>query len=211
VLPLYKFKAVLLNYVNYFLKDSHDSARRWGGESWVGINSPAQETDLLKLVEAAYQSGKSIEENFGLKILLKGRNEGLGYEEVTADKLQEPFIFISYEVGNLFPFISTEMKKVLFNELLPSELDKVRRKINFYTTLLGYGNHYYTIIPHAFSGKCCDSRTSYNSDSEEDKQMAFNAARRMLLNSKRQPIKWRIMVSNCGEIYITKDEGINLL
>ncbi|MDR0702795.1 MAG: hypothetical protein LBF61_10420 [Azoarcus sp.] len=111
---------MLTNAVNIEIETAlHDNWKGGYGHHWVGINSPAQETNFRNIVETSYNNRKSIEENFGIKILLEGRNKGK-YETLAHNQLLEPFILLAYEPisggGTMF-FISSSVQEVKIEDL----------------------------------------------------------------------------------------------
>ncbi|MDR0564374.1 MAG: hypothetical protein LBG78_05500 [Azoarcus sp.] len=210
-------KIALANTVNFYFQDAYHYNWSRSGIFSVGINSPAQETDMLKLINAAYNSGKSFEENFGLKVLMQGR-EKKEYKKLTDDQLREPFIFMVYESipnGVVTALVSPYFKEIAFNELEPELQEAARKKINFFTTLSGYGNHYFNIVDPAsynFIRICCDNNmgSSY-SEYLKHKQEAYE----MALHSASDPVIRNIqligMVSNCGEFMPGKRSEIGIL
>jgi hypothetical protein len=205
-------KIVLLNVVNFYIQDTYYRALRWDNDNtWIGLNSPAQETDLLKLVEAAYHSDKSFEENFGLKVILKGQN-AWEYEPLTAEELIEPFIFMIYDKfprGDVVSFISTDIEKVHFNKLDENVQVTARRKATLYKKLLGYGNHYYYIYNEGFHRLCCDNSKDDVDTLPNDKLKAYEEAKKDIIASRKHRTPIRIMVSNCGDIAVYNKVGIN--
>ncbi|MDR0563422.1 MAG: hypothetical protein LBG78_00610 [Azoarcus sp.] len=211
-------KAILVNMINFYIKDYYNYNWRHGNDSfWVGINSPAKETDMRKLIDDAYQSENSFENNFGLKVLLKGRNAGK-YEKITADQLQEPFIFMLYEKGrhgSATAFVSTHFKKISYQELEKNLQFAAQKRINFYTTLLGYGNHYYDFggsFVYDFHRVCCDNKTDEGySDYLKVKKEAYEMALQSMTNSPGHEIRHIGMVSNCGDILLSQFGNISIL
>jgi hypothetical protein len=205
-------KIVLLNVVNFYIQDTYYRALRWDNDNtWIGLNSPAQETDLLKLVEAGYHSGKSFEENFGLKVILKGQN-AWEYEPLTAEELIEPFIFMIYKKtlhGDVNSFISTDIEKVAYKELPSFVQDSAQNKINLYTKLLGYGNHYYNIYRGFFSRLCCDNKTDNVNDFINEKRKAYEQSISDITEFRKPRLPVTIMVSNCGDISVYNKVGID--
>jgi hypothetical protein len=212
-------KAVLTDMVNRAIKTAFwDNWESGNDRYWVGINSPAQETDLRKLIDTSYNNGKSIEENFGLKILLEGRNHGK-YETVTPNQLIEPFILMVYELGSggsALTFISSNAEKVSFQYLTERHKRIIKPKIGKYEMLLGYGNHFFRFGPPfltTFSRECCDNRDQDSKDYLEKKREAYENS---LLSTRSQPemmdlIPAIVAISNCGDILTTKDNIIRLV
>jgi hypothetical protein len=236
-------KEVLVNIVNFYINEGYSY------NSWIGINSPAQETNLLKLVEAAYHSNKSFEENFGLKVLIKGQSidgvqsespkeplmlsifgkfimikpklEGK-FQNITVDQLHEPFILMRYSPSSphVFVHVSTYINEIAYDDLDTVNHIAALRMKGFFTTLSGYGNHYFYIGRQGrfvFPRKCCDNN-NYGSDPQKERQEAYEEAVKYISIFMQKPIPQRedpypeiAMVSNCGEIKPAQFDGIKTL
>jgi hypothetical protein len=203
-------KAVLINTVNNVLELAfHNNLKIDNDDFWinVAINSPAQETDLQKLIDASYSNGKSIEKNFGLTTLLEGRNKGI----FSSSQLFEPFILMTYEHradGNVTFFVSSYVSEVLFSYLDAKHKEAAIREMTVYKKLLGYGNHYFHFYPPplflSFRRECCDNKGQDSKDYLDKKQAAYKEA----LFSIAEDAATRsatfsstiATVSNCGDI-----------
>jgi hypothetical protein len=212
-------KAVLTDIVNNSIKTAfRDNWESGNDYYWVGINSPAQETNLRKLLDASYNNGKSIEENFGLKLLLEGRNHGK-YETVTSNQLIEPFILMVYEPrnnGSAFYFNSENARRVSFQELTEKRKETINPKIGVYEILLGYGNYYFRFGPPIFttlSRECCDNRDQSSKEYLEKKREAYERAVSSMttLSEIMDVIPSIAAISNCGDILTSKDHVIRLV
>jgi hypothetical protein len=177
---------------------------------WAGINSPAQETDIQKIIDTSFNNGKSFEENFGLKVFLKGREK----ENYAFHDMKEPFLFVLYSPrssGDAGVYWSSDVQEIAFTELDAVSQADVPRKITTYRRLLGYGNHYFNISFFSFDRKCCDNRDQNDKDYMEKKQQAYDllTARfaRMAASGDTFPSITAI-VSNCGDILRTKEGNV---
>ncbi|MDR1228229.1 MAG: hypothetical protein LBK55_04300 [Azoarcus sp.] len=200
-------QAVLMDLVTGEIE--HLFAYNWeeGGDYfWVGINSPAQETDIQKIINNSFNNGKSFEENFGLKVILKGRKK----ENYTFSDMKEPFMLAVYSPqssGDAGVYLSSDVQEIAFAKLDAISQADVPRKITAYRRLLGYGNHYFNISFFSFGRKCCDNRDQGDEDYMEKKQQAYNLAtdtfRNMATIEDYFP-EFYAIVSNCGDILKTK-------
>lgn len=210
-------KAVFINEINREIKGLFMDNQRYENDLWwVGISSPARETDLRKIVEASYNNGKSLEENFGLKILLAGRNGG-EYKPFTSDQLHEPFIFSYYITvrGGSASFLSSEkIKEVKFSELKAEQKESVRNKITRYKKFLGYGNHYFYfhISPFfAFGRECCDNRDQDIDDYMDNKRRAYDEVFSLIKQDEEDAGRpYVVAVSNCGDMLLNESDDIHL-
>jgi hypothetical protein len=212
-------KAVLADIINDDIKIAfHDNWEGGHDRRWVGINSPAHETDLEKIIDASYNNGKSIEENFGLRVLVKGRNNRT-YETFTRDQVFEPFILMIYDVtsgGEAIAFISSNIWEIPFKDLNAEQREAEKRIITKYKRLLGYGNHYFYFYEYTFSfdRSCCDNRGQEYKDYLEDKKESYDLVKNSL--KQRAAIPSYIppvvaAVSNCGTLLMAKKNGIHWL
>jgi hypothetical protein len=208
-------KAVLTDIINDDIKTAfHDNWEGGHDRRWVGINSPAHETDLEKIIDASYNNGKSIEENFGLRVLVKGRNNGT-YETLTPDQVSEPFILMIYDVtsgGSAITFLSSYILEIPFKDLDAEQREAEKRIITTYKRLLGYGNHYFRFSKYAFSfdRSCCDNRGQEYKDYMEDKKEAYDLIKFFLKQRTTSP-PLVAAVSNCGTLLMAKKNGIHWL
>jgi hypothetical protein len=199
-------KTVLANIVNHRIKQAFQFNQEWKGNTVVGINSPAQETDLWKLIEASYNNGKSFEENFGLKILLNGR-EQKKYEPLKSSQLREPFLAIDFDTrrgGYATIFISSRLNKIAFSDLTPELKEAAREKITWYNKFLGFGNHYFDSDSsfRIIERECCDNRNSGDEDYLHRKKEAYD------LSLSKHKVTHIRMISNCGDILLSKNGEI---
>ncbi|MDR2093213.1 MAG: hypothetical protein LBP58_07870 [Azoarcus sp.] len=212
-------KMVLINVVNNEVKNAFQYNWKGGHDRlWIGINSPARETDLRKIIDTSYNNGKSIEENFGIKILLEGRNNGK-YKILLADQLSEPFILVSYEPranGSAMFFISKSVQKISYTDLKSEHKEAANTEIGFLKKLFGYGNHYFRFSPPSFitfGRECCDNRDQDDENYLEKKQEVYTRAISSIVEYAkiRDSSPSIATVSNCGNIWMTKDNNIHWL
>jgi hypothetical protein len=200
-------QAVLRNLVTNEIE--HYFAYNWeeGGDYfWVGINSPIQETDIQKIIDSSFNNGLSFEENFGLKVILKGREK----ESYTFHDMEYPFLFVVYSPltnGDAGVYWSSNVQEIAFTKLDAISQADVPNKITAYRRLLGYGNHYFSMPFFSFDRKCCDNRDQNDKDYMEKKQQAYDLVTtrfaRMATRGNFFPDPIAI-VSNCGDILRTK-------
>jgi len=195
-------KAVLASLVNDRIEGAFQYNRE-SGNVVVGINSPAQETDLRKLIEFSYNNGKSFEENFGLKILLNGRAQKK-YKPFRPDQVREPFYVVAFEPkrNSYATFSFSNHRKVAFSDLKPEIQDVAKKKMTWYNTFLGYGNHYLVFSPafYIIERKCCDNRNSNDEDYLQEKKASFDR-----LVKRRYEVRQTIhATSNCGTFLLSK-------
>lgn len=205
-------KAVLVNVVNDVVRTSVQGNLSSGNDyNWVGINSPAQETDIKKMITAAYNNGKSFEENFALKVLVAG-HQTRKYELFTSDQLIEPFILMTYTPGLrdgiAWFFASEHVKELGFNELNDKIKESAQSEITFPQKLLGYGNHYFLFYSSTwltFEQECCDNRNHDRDDYMEKKRKAHSAALASITeHAEITNLFPKIAkVSNCGDVLMT--------
>lgn len=215
-------KTVLINTVNNVLKLASMNNWKIDNDDFlinVAINTPARETDIKKLIDASYNNGKSIEENFGLSILLEGRSK----KAFNPTQLFEPFTLITYEHGvngDVTFFASNYVNKVLFADLEAKYKEIAIREMSVYRRLLGYGNHYFHFYPpplfFSFKRECCDNKGQDNRDYLEKRRIAYKEALSSIAKdtATRSNIfsKTIATVSNCGDILMaTKHNTIHWL
>ena len=200
-------KAVLANIVNHRIKQTSQYNHEWKQDSVIGINSPAQETNLQKLIEASYNNGKSFEENFGLnKILLNERTQKK-YDTLNSDELREPFLAINFDTrrrGYATIFISDHINKIVFSDLKPELKEAAKEKMTWYNELLGYGNHYFDSDSsfRIIRRECCDNRNSDDEDYLHRKKEAYD------ISLNKHKVTHILAVSNCGDILLSKNGEI---
>ncbi|MDR1228218.1 MAG: hypothetical protein LBK55_04240 [Azoarcus sp.] len=206
-------QAVLMDLVVNEIEDLFAYNWREGGDYFlVGINSPVQETDIQKIINTSFNNGKSLEENFGLKIILKGRKK----ENYTSHDMIEPFTLMAYSLygGDATVYLSSDVQEMAFAKLDAGSQSDVPRKITAYRRLLGYGNHYFDIPSFSFDRKCCDNRDQNDKDYMEEKQQAYDLAIetfRKMATIEDYPPKFYAIVSNCGDILRTRHGNIRVL
>jgi hypothetical protein len=207
-------QAVLADLVTNEIEDHFAYNWEEGGDYfWAGINSSAQETDIQKIINASFNNGKSFEENFGLKVILKGRKK----ESYTFHDMKEPFLFVLYSPrssSNTGVYLSSDVQEIAFAKLDARNRVDVPRRITAYRRLLGYGNHYFNVSSFSFDRECCDNRDQDDKDYMERKQEAYDHAtetfRNMAAIEGYFPKTYAI-VSNCGNILRMKDGSIRWL
>jgi hypothetical protein len=206
-------KAVLVNALDNEIERTYAYNREQGSDdSWVGINSPAQETNLKKIIDFSFNNGKSFEENFGLKTLVKGREK----EDYALRDMLEPFLLVIYSTysSSTFLYVSSDVQEIPFTELDAIAQVDVPLKITAYRRLLGYGNHYFNIPFRSFNRECCDNKNQSDNDYMKEKQYAYDSAVN-LFESLAPPDgylrKDAAIVSNCGDILRTKQGDISWL
>jgi hypothetical protein len=207
---------VLVNVVNHNIKELFQYNMETGNDYfWVGVNSPALETEFRKLVNASFNNGKSFEENFGLKVVLAGRNKGK-YKTLTSDQLVEPFISVTYEPrsnGTAMFFSSDEISEVAFSELSAKQKEAAKSEITVTKKFLGYGNHYFYFNSSPFFGferECCDNRDQDSDDYLDKKRAAYDRTL-SAIDSNEENSPYVVAVSNCGDIWLTKINAIHLV
>jgi hypothetical protein len=211
-------KTVLANMVNNTIVRSFQSNRASGNDdSWVGINSPAQETDIKKIIDASYNNGKSFEENFGLTVLVAGNNTKK-YETFTPDQLIEPFIFMTYTHGrrdsSAWFLVSQDVKEVSLDSFDEKLRESAIDQATFLQKLLGYGNHYFKIYFPSwfiFGQDCCDNSNQDMEDYQENKRNAYSQALESITTQAEiaEVVPIIASVSNCGDISVTITTGGN--
>ncbi|MDR2031305.1 MAG: hypothetical protein LBP86_03395 [Azoarcus sp.] len=212
-------KAILMNVINGEIENIFRyNGTRGNGLFFVGISSPALETDLRKIIDVSYINGKSIENNFGLNILLKG-NKKEKYKTLTVDQILEPLIFITYETspsGDIIFFSSIDMQEIPFLDLDAKHKAMAESEMSISKRLLGYGNHYFYFRTPSFitfKRACCDNRDQDSESYLEEKQKAYNDAISSIARHAeiRESVSTIAVVSNCGNFLTTKDNYIHWL
>jgi hypothetical protein len=130
-------RAFLVDVVNFELKTIYNINWEDGSDfGWAGIADLAGKPDLLEMVKTASSNEKSFEENFGLKVLLKGRNDRIPPATIKDEDLPERFMFVGYQVfrggGQLF-ISPTIFKKFLSAILEQTTMPQRRGKFHFLT------------------------------------------------------------------------------
>ncbi|MDR2093432.1 MAG: hypothetical protein LBP58_09000 [Azoarcus sp.] len=212
-------EAVLVNIVNSEIETAfHGNWKGGHDRNWVGIGSPIQESDLRRLIDKSYNSDKSIEENLGLEVLLEGRNKGK-YKILVSKHLTEPFILVNYEPiqnGRMVFFSSENAQGVSFDDLNAEYKEIAKREMTLYRKLLGYGNYYFHFYTPSFitlERECCDNRNKDGKDYLKKKREAYErAVLSITTHAKiRNLVPTIAAVSNCGNIWMTKDNSIHWL
>jgi hypothetical protein len=170
---------------------------------WAGISSPTQETDIQKLINTSFNNEKSFEENFGLKIILKGRKK----EKFTPNQISEPLLFVEYGTrpnGWAWIYSSSDIQKVAFAQIKAKNKTNINRQITRYKRLLGYGNHYFRFNFSIISRECCDNRDKDSKEYLARKREAYESSISSIDPTFQKTMKEDspsvIMVSNCGDI-----------
>jgi hypothetical protein len=203
-------RKVLLNFIDYNIRDIILSNKGHDTDSfWLGIASPAQETDIRRLVELSFHNDKSIEENFGLEMLVRGRKD-IPAKNFDIDGVAKPFLLMEYDVRGYWGWaiISSDIQEIQMT-------DKQLRgyKPSLYERLLGYGNHYFSIPYSSISPECCDNRKISRTEYVEKKRRAYIDTLSLLDFQAKFAAEQTIaaVISNCGSLLMTEsnDSGFS--
>ncbi|MDR1229352.1 MAG: hypothetical protein LBK55_10140 [Azoarcus sp.] len=203
--------AVLTDLATNEIEDHFAYNLEEGGDYfWAGINSPAQETNIQKIINTSFNNGKSFEENFGLRAILKGRKK----ESYTSHDMAEPFLLAVYSPltrGSVTVYLSSDVQKIDSAKLGTGSQANKPLEITAYKRLLGYGNHYFNIPFLIFGRECCDNRDQDDEGYMERKQQAYDlvtATFKSMATIEGYFQNPSAIVSNCGDILRTKGGDI---
>jgi hypothetical protein len=180
----------------------------------TGIGSSAPETDIRKILKTALYNEKSVEENFGLEMLVLGRRN-IPAQKFDFDSIVEPFLLVTFDKrdsdgGGLC--VSSDVQEVGFSELETGEPAE-KWKLTRYERLLGYGNHYFRIYCKPFRDECCDNRLKTDRRMTPDnyimrKRRAYFETLSFLDYSAKIDLEQphAVIISNCGDILQEKPE-----
>jgi hypothetical protein len=201
-------RRVLLNFIDYNIQNTILLNKGYGSDSfWLGIASPAQETDTRKLVEISFHHEKPIEENFGLEMLVRGRKDipASGFD---LNGVVEPFLLMGYDLNLNWggTYVSSDTQEI---QVTNKQLGGYEPTL--YERFLGYGNHYFFMPSLLIAPKCCDNRKSYYDKSHNDeylkkKRRAYIDTMSSLDFQTKLAVERTVaaVVSNCGALLLTE-------
>ncbi|MDR1423790.1 MAG: hypothetical protein LBI92_04170 [Azoarcus sp.] len=199
-------RRVLVNYLEYSIQNYISLNRKSDTDGyWLGIASPAKETDIRKLVETSFHNEKSIEENFGLEMLVRGRRD-IPSKNFDVNGIVEPFYIMMYDTRNSSDwggiYVSNDIREMATTGHRAIKL-REEDKPSWYERLWGYGNHYFYIPSSMIFRQCCDNRKNRSTSHEEYMKQKHRSYIKTLsswnfdvkLGEKHQGAA---VVSNCG-------------
>jgi hypothetical protein len=209
-------RRVLVNLLKYDIQNATTINRQSDSDwYWLGIASPTEEVDIRKLVEMSFHNEKSIEENFGLEMLVRGRKD-IPAKNFDVEKIVEPFLIMSYETSN-FDWggvsVSNDIREMAITGHGAIKL-REKDKPSWYERLRGYGNHYFYMPSKMVFRQCCDNRKSRFISQDEYLEQKRDSYIRTLsswnfaakLGAEHYGVA---VVSNCGNLltFETNDSG----
>jgi hypothetical protein len=202
-------RRVLLNVIDRDIQSTIFLNEQFRGVSYqVGIASPAQETDIRKLVELAFHDDKPIEEHFGLEMLVRGRDD-IPARNFDLDGVAEPFLLMGYDLKGHWGWggalVSSDIQEI---QVAGKQIVGILGyQVDWQQRLLGYGNHYFSMPRSSIKLKCCDNRDVSRPEYQEKKRRAYMETLSHLdflakSNAERMPAA---VVSNCGGLLLTEE------
>lgn len=194
---------LLKSLINRSIENSETSRNIDGDMAWkAGIIYSAEKYDLVKVIRAAKDNEKNLEDNFGIEIISPAERNS------EALHFTEPFVLVDFYDGE--GGAATFMPSVNIKKLPKSK--SLTESISLAEKLQGFGNSFY-LISHTFVRTDCCNNKRY-ARSEEEYKHSKGEAYRGTLNSISKGYATHENVapaSNCGEILTEEsDNGMDL-
>jgi hypothetical protein len=214
-------RRVLLNVISHEIENTISiNRRRDGDHSQLGIASPARETDARKLLDISFYSEKSLEETFGLEMLVLGRRN-IPAKDYDLTNTKEPFILMSYDTRSegVDAYISSDIREIKLTEFEIAHELRNKYEFSWYERLLGYGKHFFNIPiadvvrsreVYQLSNKYTEQERYARQEQErhayqEQKHRAYvQLTRPEFLAIMAAERKHLAMVTNCGGLLVTE-------